>query len=125
MPLNDLFDDNDSNAFEQRLKEFQPTVPARLNIGTRERNRHAFAVAAILLFTAALILVPYAQRHESAGNPIPIRAAIPENPPLTALQLRVALLAGEDQFDQLLDEANSSILPRGQSGTVLYELGKE
>lgn len=124
MAPNEPSNRQDDFLFEHRLRTFRPAPPPELRFATRVKPRLAFAAAAALIGITGLILL----RHPDHPRQLVLQKqqiTIPENRPLTDARLRAAFLAGDEQFNQLLDDASPAILPRGQSGTILFELGKE
>ncbi len=121
MPVTENFESDEQQRLEGHLRTFRPVAPGELKLPARGETRWALAAAAIVLMAMALTFLRY--------RPQPVQVTVQKpvqlNRPLTAAQLQTALLAGDDQFYQLLDEASPRILPHSQSGTVLYELGKE
>ena len=118
-------ENEEQRRFEQHLRRFQPITPPELKMPPRRRHWAAFAAAAALLAIMTLLLM----KQRSTRDSMNIRDDEPriagQTQLLTAAQLRGALLASDEDFDRLLDDASPSILPHGQNGTVLYELGKE
>ena len=125
MPANDTFEPDEQSRFEEHLRKFRPIAPAELNLPERGETRWAVAAAAIVLMVMALAFLRYRPQPAQVISHKPAQFIAAENRPLTAAQLQTAWLAGDDEFNRLLDESSPGILPRGQSGTVLYELGKE
>jgi hypothetical protein len=124
MPTNDPHDSEEQRLFEQGLRRFRPVAPPALKILQR-RHLPAFTAAAAVL---AVMTLTFVQQH-SSRTPITIGDVAPRPAPstqrLTTAQLRVALLASDEDFNRLLDDASPKTLPHSQHGTVLYELGKE
>lgn len=111
--------------FEQSLRQFRPVAPPRLNLSAGGPRWRIAAVAAAVLLVATVVIV----RHRPRGTGMRVGNSAPQttevNSPLTASQLQTALLKSDEDFNRLIDDASPGILTRGQSGTVLYELGKE
>jgi hypothetical protein len=121
MPATENFEPGEQHRLAEHLRKFRPVAPGELKLPDRGETRWALAVAAIVLIAMALTFFRYRPQPVQVSVQKPVQLSRP----LTAAQLQTALLAGDDQFYQLLDEASPRILPHGRSGTVLYELGKE
>lgn len=125
MPTIDPQENEEQRRFEQHLRRFQPIAPPELKMPLHRRHWSGFAAAAAVLAIMTLFLMkqhsPRDSMHITDSEPrIAGQARL-----ITSAQLRAALLASDEDFDRLLDDASPRILPHGQHGTVLYELGKE
>ena len=125
MPANENFEPDEQSRLEEHLRKFRPITPAELELPGGTEKRWIVAAAAIVLLVMALAFLRYRPQPAQVTLYKPAQFSATENRPLTAAQLQTALLAGDDEFNRLLDESSPGILPHGQSGTVLYELGKE
>jgi hypothetical protein len=110
-------DQNDDH-LEKHLREFRPGAPRALAIPRRRAPWTALAVAAVLLLSAGASFFARHDRQSSVQHPFP-------SPPVTIGRLNAALRDNDETFNRLLDDASPNILPHGQHGTLLYELGKE
>lgn len=125
MPANENFEPDELSRFEEHLRKFRPVAPSELKLPDHRQTRWPLAAAAIVLMVMALAFLRYRPQPAQVTLYKPAQFSATENRPLTAAKLQTALLAGDDEFNRLLDESSPGILPHGQSGTVLYELGKE
>ena len=109
-------DDSDQH-FEGRLRAFRPAAPPQLATPRYSARWRMLAYTAIfLLVTGISFLVPH--QHPAVQHTF-------TSPPFTLGTLNAALLDNDETFNRTLDDASPNILPRGQRGTVLYELSKE
>lgn len=112
--------DKTDERFEERLRQFRPVAPSGLTIPPYRSPWAGFAVAAVLLLAAGVSFVTHQRQFQ--------RATVERtfaSPPVTMAKLNAALCTNDEAFNRVLDDASPNILPRGQRGTVLYELGKE
>jgi hypothetical protein len=104
--------------FEKYLRQLRPVAPGELAIPRRPAPWTALAVAAVLLLSAGTSFFARHDRQSSVQHPF-------VSPALTIGRLNAALRDNDETFNRLLDDASPNILPHGQHGTLLYELGKE
>lgn len=123
MSLNDPpGEDSRDERFEQTLRAFRPVAPRELALPRRAPGLLVFAAAAALLLIASVVFHKSLHRNDGAGeihaNPRPAGV-------VTAGRLNSALRDGDSNLEQMLEKAGPQLLPRGQRGTALFELGKE
>ena len=104
--------------FAERLRELRPVPPRQLSIPRYRARWRMLAIAGIFLLVSAIsFLVPHLPQatvpHTGTSSPVTIGT------------LNAALRDNDETLNRLLDDASPHILARGQTGTVLYELGKE
>ena len=118
--------------FEEYLRKFQPVMPR----GLATPVRHSVPWGALAVAATMLVVLGVGALRKNL-SPIlrptePIRvartAAVRREPlmarPVTTGQLNAALHGNQD-FDQVLNDAGARMLPREHPGTALYELSKE
>jgi hypothetical protein len=110
--------DPPDDRFEEHLRGFRPGSPRTLLLPRHRAPWSALAVAASVLLAAG---ASFFARHR---GPATVQRPFP-SPPVTIGRLNAALRDNDETFNRLLDDASPNILPHGQHGTLLYELGKE
>jgi hypothetical protein len=129
MTMNGSKDDQTEGRFEEHLRGFRPVAPRGLAIPTRRAPWRALAMAAgVLLLVGASLLAHYRRHSDTEANVgpalhSPVQPTVA--PPVTIGRLNAALRDKDEALNRVLDDASPGILPHGQHGTVLYELGKE
>ena len=103
--------------FEQHLRELRPVAPRALAIPPYRTPWTTLAIAAFLLLAA------WAWFFERQSRQSTVQHLLAQ--PVTIGRLNAALRDNDETLNRLLDETSPNILPHGQHGTVLYELGKE
>lgn len=121
-------DEEAENPFEEHLRGFRPVAPPALAIPPRRAPWGAAIAASILVVVGASLFAHHRRHTDTEANVASVVNSTVQptvTPPVTIGRLNAALRDNDEALDRLLDDASPGILPRGQHGTVLYELGKE
>jgi hypothetical protein len=110
--------DQTDDHFEEHLRGFRPVAPHALAIPRRRAPWTALAGAAVLLLAVGVSFLARHGRRATVQHPFISQS-------VTVGRLNAALRDNDETLNRLLDDASPNVLPRGQHGTVLYELGKE
>ena len=123
-------DDQGESRFEEHLREFRPLAPRELKIPAPRVHGIALAVAASMVLIVGASIGVYRHRHSEVkanfghpANPTVLSVAAPL--PLTLGLLNAAWRDNDKDFNYMLDETSSQLLPRPDQGTALFELGKD
>jgi hypothetical protein len=129
MTMNESKDDQGEDRFEEHLRGFRPAAPRALAIPPRRAPWRALAIAAGILIVVGASLVAHHRSHfdteADVASVVNSTVQPTVTPPVTIGRLNAALRNNDEALNRLLDDASPGILPHGQHGTVLYELGKE
>jgi hypothetical protein len=129
MTMNGPKDDQAEDRFEEHLRGLRPVAPRALAIPPHPVPWGALAIAVGILVIVGASLFAHHRSHSdteaNVGSAAQSTLQPTVTPPVTTGSLNAALRNNDEALNRLLDDASPGILPHGQHGTVLYELGKE